>query len=177
MKKLNPYIQFVIGFLSIMMLWGIGALFNIPFIDNWCYENIDTEEIIFSCIVPMVTVMLIPIVLLIFTVICKRKSLKVMYISALSAMAIPVFASIISAIFSNDGNILTWIVGLTIGLVLYPFGRMAFELFDGVNSFYFVYLDSWIDDSTIIGFLVVAIIISLILYKKIKPKKAVAITE
>lgn len=177
MKKLNTYIQFVIGFFSIMLLWGIGALFNTYSVDTWCYENIDTEELIFSCIVPMVTAILIPIVLLIFTVICKRKSLKVMYISALSAVSIPVFASIISAIFSNDGNILTWIVGLTIGLVLYPFGRMAFELFDGVNSFYFVYLDSWIDDSTIIGFLVVAIIISLILYKKIKPKKQVEIIE
>ncbi len=177
MKKLNPFLQFVIGFFSIMLLWGIGALFNIPSIDNWCYENIDTEEIIFSCIVPMITVILIPIVLFIFTIICKRKSLKVMYISALSAMAIPVFASIISAIFSNDGNILTWIVGLTIGLVLYPFGRIAYELFDGVNSFFFVYLDSWVDDSTIIGFLVVVMIISLVLYKKIKAKKSVEITE
>ncbi len=177
MKKLNPFLQFVIGFFSIMLLWGIGALFNIPFIDNWCYENIDTEEIIFSCIVPMITVILIPIVLFIITIICKRKSLKVMYISALSAMAIPVFASIISAICSNDGSILTWIVGLTIGLVLYPFGRMAYELFDGVNSFYFVYLDSWIDNSTIIGFLVVVMIISLVLYKKIKAKKSVEITE
>ncbi len=177
MKKLNPFLQFVIGFFSIMLLWGIGALFNIPFIDNWCYENIDTEEIIFSCIIPMITVILIPVVLLAFTIICKRKSLKVMYISALSATAIPIFASIISAIFSNDGSILTWIVGFTIGLVLYPFGRMAFELFDGVHSFYFVYLDSWIDDSTIIGFWVVVMIISLVLYKKIKAKKSVEITE
>lgn len=173
MKKLNPYIQFVIGFFSIMLLWGIGALFNIPFIDNWCYENIDTEEIIFSCIVPMITVILIPIVLFIITIICKRKSLKVMYISAVVATVIPVFSSALSMIFSNDGNILTWIVGLTIGLVLYPFGRMAYELFDGVNSFYFVYLDSWIDNSTIIVFLVVAIIISLIIYKSIKPKKEI----
>lgn len=171
MKKLNPVIQFIIGFFSIMLLWGIGASFNIPFIDNWCYENIDTDELIFSCIVPFVTAILIPIVLLVLTIICKRKSLKVMYISALSATAIPVISSIISQIFSNDGNILTWIVGLTIGLVLYPFGRMAFELFDGVNSFYFVYLDSFIENSTIIVFFVVAIIISLILYKKIKAKK------
>ncbi len=173
MKKLNPYIQFVIGFFSIMLLWGIGALFNTYSVNIWCQENINTEKLIFSCIVPMITAILIPINLLVFTIICKRKSLKVMYISALSATAIPIFASIISAICSNDGSILTWIVGLTIGLVLYPFGRMAYELFDGVNSFYFVYLDSWIDNSTIIVFLVVAIIISLILYKSIKPKKEI----
>lgn len=171
MKKLNPYVQFVIGFFSIMLLWGIGASFNIPFIDNWCYDNIDTDELIFSCIVPFVTAILIPLVLLAFTIICKRKSLKVMYISAVVATVIPVFSSVLSMIFSNDGNILTWIVGLTIGLVLYPFGRMAYELFDGVNSFYFVYLDSFIENSTIIVFFVVAIIISLILYKKIKAKK------
>ncbi len=177
MRKVNPFLQFVIGFFSNMLLWGIGALFNTHSVDIWCSENIDTDELLFSCIVPMITVILIPVVLLTFTIICKRKSLKVMYISALSATAIPIFASIISAIFSNDGSILTWIVGLTIGLVLYPFGRIAYELFDGVNSFYFVYLDSWIDNSTIIVFLVVAIIISLILYKKIKPKKSVAITE
>lgn len=177
MKKLNPFLQFVIGFFSIMLLWGIGALFNIPSIDNWCYENIDTEEIIFSCIVPMITAILIPVILLVFTIICKRKSLKVMYISALSAMAIPVFASIISAIFSNDGSVITWIVGFTIGLVLYPFGRMAFELFDGVDSFYFVYLDRGIDREIIFGFFIVAIVISLVLYKKIKAKKSVEITE
>lgn len=171
MKKLNPFLQFVIGFFSIMLLWGIGASFNIPFIDNWCYENIDTDELIFSCIVPFITAILIPLVLLAFTIICKRKSLKVMYISAVVATVIPVFSSVLSMIFSNDGNILTWIVGFTIGLVLYPFGRMAYELFDGVNSFYFVYLDSFIENSTIIVFFVVAIIISLILYKKIKAKK------
>jgi len=173
MRKVNPYIQFVIGFFSIMMLWMIGGLFSADFMFDWCCENIDTDELVFSCIIPMITVILIPVVLLAFTIICKRKSLKVMYISALSATAIPVLASIISAIFSNDGNILTWIVGLTIGLILYPFGRIAYGLFDGVNSFYFVYLDSWIDNSTIIVLLVVAIIISLILYKSIKPKKEI----
>ncbi len=177
MKKLNPIIQFIIGFFSIMLLWGIGALVNTYTVDMWLSENIDTENLLFSCIVPFVTAILIPLVLLAFTIICKRKSLKVMYISALSATAIPIFASIISAIFSNDGSILTWIVGFTIGLVLYPFGRMAFELFDGVNSFYFVYLDSFIENSTIIVFFVVAIIISLVLYKKIKAKKSVEITE
>ncbi len=171
MKKVNPFLQFVIGFFSIMMLWGIGALFNTYSVDIWCSENIDTDELIFSCIVPMITVILIPVVLLAFTIICKRKALKVMYISAVVATALPVLSSIISAIFSNDGNILTWIVGLTIGLVLYPFGRMAFELFDGVDSFYYVYLGGFLDRGTIIGFLVVAIIISLILYKKIKAKK------
>lgn len=173
MKKLNPYIQFIIGFFSIMLLWGIGALFNTYSVDIWCSKNIDTDELIFSCIVPMITVILIPVVLLAFTIICKRKSLKIMYISALSATAIPVLASIISSIFSNDGSILTWIVGLTIGLVLYPFGRMAYELFDGVSSFYYVYLGGFLDRSTIIGFLVVAIIMSLILYKSIKPKKEI----
>lgn len=173
MKKLNPYIQFVIGFFSIMLLWCIGALFNTYSVDIWCSENIDTEELIFSCIAPMLTIILIPIVLLIFTVVCKRKSLKVMYISSLVATIIPVFSCILSMIFSNDGNILTWIVGLTIGLILYPFGRIAYELFDGVDSFYYVYLGGFLDRSTIIGFLVVAIIISLILYKKIKPKKEI----
>ena len=173
MKKLNPYIQFVIGFFSIMLLWCIGALFNTYSVDIWCSENIDTEELIFSCIAPMLTIILIPIVLLIFTVICKRKSLKVMYISALSATAIPVFSSVLSMIFSNDGNILTWIVGLTIGLVLYPFGRMALELFDGVSSFGYVYLESMIDREILIGFFVAAIVLSVILYKVIKPKKEI----
>lgn len=177
MKKLNPYIQFVIGFSGIMLLWGIGALFNTHSVGIWCSENIDTENLIFSCIIPMTTVILIPVFLFAFTIICKRKSLKVMYISALIATILPVFSCILSIIFSSDGNILSWIFGLTIGLVLYPFGRMAFEFFDGVNSFYVVYLDKWIDESTIIGFFIVAMILSVILYKVIKPKKVVAITE
>ncbi len=177
MKKLNPYIQFIIGFFSIMLLWGIGALFNTYTVDMWLDDNIDTENLIFSCIVPMVVIILIPIILLVFTIISKRKSLKVMYISALTATALPVLSSMFSMLFSNDGNILSWIFGLTIGIILYPFGRMAFEVYDGVSSFYWVYKDSFMEDSTIIVFLVVAMIISLVLYKKIKPKKSVAITE
>ena len=168
MKKLNPVIQFIIGFFSIMLLWGIGALVNTYTVDMWLSENIDTENLLFSCIVPMITVILIPVILL---VLAKRKSLKVMYISALIATIVPVVSRILLMIFSDDGNILTWIFGFTIGLVLYPFGRMAFELFDGVSSFFFVYLgSSWVDDSTIIVFLVIAIILSLILYKKKRTK-------
>lgn len=174
MKKVNPVIQFIIGFFSIMLLWGIGALVNTYTADMWF---IDTENLIFSCIVSMAVVILIPALLIIITVISKRKSLEVMYVSALTATALPVLSSVFSMLFSDDGNILTWIFAFTIGLVLYPFGRMAFEVFNGVQSFYWVYKDAFIEDSTIIVFLVVAIIISLILYKKIKHKKSVAITE
>lgn len=174
MKKLNPVIQFIIGFFSIMLLWGIGALVNTYTVDMWL---IDTGNLISSCKVSMAVVILIPALLIIITVISKRKSLEVMYVSALTATALPVLSSVFSMLFSDDGNILTWIFAFTIGLVLYPFGRMAFEVFNGVKSFYWVYKDAFIEDSTIIVFLVVAIIISLILYKKIKHKKSVAITE
>lgn len=174
MKKLNPVIQFIIGFFSIMLLWGIGALVNTYTVDMWL---IDTGNLISSCKVSMAVVILIPVLLIIITVISKRKSLEVMYASALTATALPVLSSVFSMLFSDDGNILTWIFAFTIGLVLYPFGRMAFEVFNGVKSFYWVYKDAFIEDSTIIVFLVVAIIISLILYKKIKHKKSVAITE
>ncbi len=174
MKKLNPVIQFIIGFFSIMLLWGIGALVNTYTVDMWL---IDTGNLISSCKVSMAVVILIPALLIIITVISKRKSLEVMYVSALTATALPVLSSAFSMLFSDDGNILTWIFAFTIGWVLYPFGRMAFEVFNGVKSFYWVYKDAFIEDSTIIVFLVVAIIISLILYKKIKHKKSVAITE
>lgn len=174
MKKLNPVIQFIIGFFSIMLLWGIGALVNTYTVDMWL---IDTGNLISSCKVSMAVVILIPALLIIITVISKRKSLEVMYVSALTATALPVLSSVFSMLFSDDGNILTWIFAFTIGWVLYPFGRMAFEVFNGVKSFYWVYKDAFIEDSTIIVFLVVAIIISLILYKKIKHKKSVAITE
>ena len=177
MKKLNPIIQFIIGFFSIMLFWGIGALVNTYTVDMWLDENIDTGNLLLSCIVPMVVIILIPIILLVFTVISKRKSLKVMYISALTATALPVLSSAFSMLFSNDGNILSWIYYFTIGLILYPFGRMAFEVYDGVDSFYWVYKDAFIEDSTIIAFLLIAAVISIILYKKIKPKKEVEITE
>ena len=170
MKKLNPIIQFIIGFFSIMLLWGIGALVNTYTVDMWLDENIDTGNLILSCIVPMVVIILIPIMLLVFTVISKRKSLKIMYISALIATALPVLSSAFSMLFSNDGNILSWIYYFTIGLILYPFGRMAFEVYDGVDSFYWVYKDAFIEDSTIIGFLVVAIVVSIVLYRVIKVK-------
>ncbi len=178
MKKLNPYLQFVIGFFSIALLWGISGYYNtfssMNTVHIWMLEHTLDEnfkEFISLCVVPTIITIIVLVVLFAFTVLCKRKSMKVMYISALLATALPVLSVFLTAIFNDDGNIICWIYGFTIGLILHPFGTVL----DGVACFSGIVLNNHIYNDTVAWFLVGAMIISLILYKVIKPKKSVEI--
>lgn len=169
MNKKKSIIQFLVGFTPIFLLWCIGAYTYMSHFDNF---NIDPNHSPYYLVVPVIAVILIPFFLLIFAIVCKRKSLNHMYIGALLATGLPVLASILSPVFSDDGNILSWIYAFTIGLVLYPFGRVAFETFQGISGFYFTFTEQkFIEEETINFVLVAAIIISAILFKVIKAPK------
>ena len=165
MKKINSKIQFFIGAISILLLWCIGGFANIA------YLNYDIP--VYTHIVSLAAVALIVVLLFVFTFVCKYKSLNAMYMGAVIATTLPVLSNFLSSIFSNGGNILSWIFAFTLGIVLYPFGRLAHEAFDGISSFYFCFVnESFIEPHSIAFMLAIAIIISVILYLIIKPKKA-----
>lgn len=164
MKKINSTIQFLAGALSILLLWCVGGFANMA------YFNYDMP--VYTPIVSLAAVALIAILLFVFTFVCKYKSLNAMYMGAVTATALPVLSNLLLSIFSDDGNILSWIFAFTLGIVLYPFGRLAHEAFDGISSFYFCFMDEcFIEPHSIAFKLAIAIIISVILYITIKPKK------
>ena len=163
MKKTNQIIQFLVGSLSILLLWCVGGFANMA------YFNYDMQ--VYTPIASLVAVALIAVLLFVFTFVCKYKSFNAMYIGAVIATTLPVLSNLLLSIFSDDGNILSWIFAFTLGIVLYPFGRLAHEAFDGISSFYFCFVnESFIEPHSIAFKLALAIIISVILYITIKPK-------
>ena len=91
-----------------------------------------------------------------------------MYYSALIGVTLPAISIVISNFFTNDSYIL---FALTVGLILYPFGRLANLSFEGLEHFYWVYFDKYIyQDSFAINIIVIAVI-SLLLFILIRKKK------
>ncbi len=162
MKKLNSDLQFIIGFLSIELMWFTGVFSEYVFY---------TESLFLSCILPLIGAMLIPIMVMVFAYISKKYSMKLMYIAALTASGVPLLSSVLSAIFSDDGSILSWIYGLTIGWMLYPFSLLSGFVFEGASSFFFVFTEEFVGGDSLKVLMVVMIIASLIVYKVTKPVK------
>ena len=160
MKKLKLGFQIAIGFASILLLWCVGA---------YCYEctflSFEVEVNPIFDVLPSIILLGIFALLLIFAFIGKRKGFKALYFSALLSAWLPIFAFILSHIFNDDGNILCWIYGFTLGLILHPFHRLAWSTFDGVWLGEFGF-----NPELCAAFLMAGIIISVIIYKFVKAK-------
>ena len=171
MNKKKSAIQFLIGFGSIFLLWCIGGFTYRSYFNNL---DISPEQSFYYLITPVAAVILIPVFLIIFAIVCKRKALNLMFTGALLGVGIPVLSSILSPLYTiDDGNILCWIFAFTIGLVLYPSAKLTHETYRGFNYFFLTYTEQrFIEEEIINSILVIAIIISVILFKVIKPQKA-----
>lgn len=168
MSKRKDLLQFILGFLIIFPLWCMSAACNKAHDTYFLY---DFSSIF--CYIPVIIVAIIPIILILLSIICKRTATEYLYLGAFLATFLPPFASFISDFFTDDGNILTWIFAYTIGLVLIPFGRLFWETYQGISNYYFIFKEEmFIEESTIIFRLFFVIVISLILFFAIKTKKA-----
>lgn len=160
MKKFKLGFQIAIGFVSILLLWCVGA---------FCYEytflSFDVEVNPIFDVLPNIVLLGIFTLLLIFAFIGKRKGFKALYFSALLSTWLPIFAFILSHIFNDDGNILCWIYGFTLGLILHPFHRLAWSTFDGVWLGEFGF-----NPELCAVFLIAGIILSFLIYKFVKTK-------
>lgn len=154
-KNVWNVIQGITGFGVMLLLWCIGAI---------CYEYSfkDFEAYLGSVFYYLPNVVLITMValLLAFAYIGKKKDCKVLYFSSVIGVWLPVLAFICSCVFSDDGNIICWIYGFSLGLLLSPFHRLAWSTFDGV----------WLGPMSInpnfcAGILVVGIVFSYMIYK------------
>ena len=166
------------GFLIMMSLWLIGSLTN-----NYIIHTFDVFPEFFIKN-PLYIACAMQVLLIVFSVIGKRFNLKALYISALVGTMVPVITYFCGSIFANDGNILSWIYGLTLGLLLYPFGRMAYGVFDGVQSYFFVFHDRFLEGESVAFAMMVVAVISVTIFlivkkrnKKTEPKDFIQETE
>lgn len=158
MKKMKRSSQILIGSISILLLWCIGAF-------SYGYMFIDIEFSPISDFLPNIVMLAMPVLLIILAFVGKRNNLKALYFSGVLSVGLPLFAYYLSHIFSDDGNILSWIYGFTLGLILYPFHLLASSTFSG----------AWLgmlgfNTDLCAGLLVAGIILSFIIYKFAKTK-------
>ena len=163
MKTFKSIILGIIGFVSIISLWIAGGASH-----QYMLSSFDLASDSIYYMLPTIVIFAIPVFLLIYSFVSKKLNLKSLYFSALAGVGFPLLAYIFSCVFSNDGNILSWIYAFTIGMIFHPFHWLAWSTFSGV----------WLGDFDFstdfcAGILLIAIILSFILYKKIKPKKEV----
>ena len=172
MKTLKKVPQILLGIIPVMLLWLISCMFQDDIFVTTLFSNIlKNEEIVLSAIIPAITFNCMIIFLFLCVILCTRFNLKYMYYSALISALIPPFAIILGSIFSDDGNILCWIFGFTLGLILYPFGRLASFSFEGLSDFYLIYLDKYIFKYSFAINIIIVAVISLLFFYLTRKKK------
>ncbi len=172
MKTLKKAPQILIGIIPVMLLWLISCIFQDDIFVTTLFSNIlKNEEIVLSAIIPAVTFNCMIVFLFLCAILGKRLNLKYMYYSALIGVAIPAISIVISNFSPSSGTTLSYLFGLTIGLILYPFGRLANFSFEGLEHFYWVYFDKYIFKYSFAINITVISLISLLFFKLIRKKK------
>ena len=160
MKTFKSIISGIIGFASIISLWIVGGASH-----QYTHSSFDIDLDSIYHVLPTIVIFAIPVFLLIYSFISKKLNLKSLYFSALAGVCFPLLAYIFSCVFSNDGNILSWIYAFTIGMIFHPFHWLAWSTFKGVW-----FGDFGFSHELCAGILVVAMVLSLIIYKFTKNK-------
>ena len=171
MKRLNKIVESAIGFVPMFLLWLIGSFSHKSFyVDMFTAHRGVLHP---GAIIPVVVICLMPVLLQICAVLGKIFDSKLLYISAIIGMGLPAISTLLFDMFSNDGNILSWIFGFTIGIPLIPFGRLADSVFEGVDKFCYIYMNHFLEYNDVIRIYFLAIVISAILFLIIKRKSPV----
>lgn len=158
-KAVSNVAQAIVGFGEMLALWCVGS-----YCYDYTFENFTLENKYEG--VQAVIIFLMPVLLLIATVVGKKFQLKTLYFSSLIGVGLPVLSCFLFSLFSDDGNILSWIFAFTLGLFLSPFHSLALRTFDGVWLYHL-----GISPDFCAGMLTVSVIVSVILFKIMKPRK------
>ncbi len=160
-KAVSNVTQAIVGFGVMLALWCVGS-----YCYDYTFENFTLENNSIFDTLPTVIIFLMPVLLLIATVVGKKIQLKTLYFSSLIGVGLPVLSCFLFSLFSNDGNILSWIFAFTLGMFLSPFHSLAWRTFDGVWLY-----PLGISPDFCAGMLTVSVIVSVILFKIMKPRK------
>ena len=160
-KKIGNGIQFVLGFGIISLLYIIGFLSSDPFC--WFLNaEFDVDIYLVFDIILTITPFLICGYLILISIVGKHCNYKFMYYSALLAVCMPVIAYLFGKLLGNDSSVLTWILGLTVGWIMYPFGIVAVAVFDNID------IGFGYEGIYIVAIMVLFVVLSIILHKTIK---------
>ena len=138
MKKFLKILQVAAGFIPAICFWAIaGYTQDRIFISS--LVGMDYEVTLMNAI----TVGMLAFAMLwayLWALIGSKFNLSFVYYGALAGVVMPILSGFISSFFTDDGNILSWIYMFTIGLVLYPIGRLwyfaseALVLWEGLSG-------------------------------------------
>ena len=166
MKKMGKIPQILIGITPPIIFWIVaGTLQDDLFIMEF-FEDFDiylTHISLFDTI----SAIMFPCMFLwlyLWSFIGKRFKLDYIYYGSLIGVLLPAVSAFVSTFFTDDGNILSWIYMFTIGLILYPIGRLAYFSFDALD------FDIWLESDTLSIIIVIIALLSLPIFKCRKKK-------
>ncbi|NMP37977.1 MAG: hypothetical protein GX051_07660 [Clostridiales bacterium] len=113
-------VQVIIGAGSIVTLWIINMLVCNYLSEYLLFKDFTYDSYLFYDLLSSVLLMLPPVVTLAICIIGKFKNMLCMSLSAFIALTYPLVYIIFSSIFSDDGNIFSWIYAFTIGILFLP---------------------------------------------------------
>lgn len=173
MKRMGKIPQILIGITPPIIFWIVaGTLQDDLFIMEF-FEDFDiylTHISLFDTI----SVIMFPCMFLwlyLWSFIGKRFNLDYIYYGSLIGVLLPAVCAFVSTFFTDDGNILSWIYMFTIGLILYPIGRLAYFSFDALD------FDIWLESDTLSIIIVIIALLSLPIFKHIKKKQRETLTD
>ncbi len=130
MKKFLKMLQVAAGFIPAICFWAIaGYTQDRIFISSLVGMEYDIS------LMNAITVGMLAFAMLwayLWALIGSKFNLNFVYYGALAGVLSPVVSGFISSFFVDDGNILSWIYMFTIGLILYPIGRLWYFAADGL---------------------------------------------
>ena len=167
MKKMGKIPQILIGVIPPIIFWIVAGILQDDLLIMEYFEDFDiylTHISLFDTI----SAIMFPCMFLwlyLWSFIGKRFTLDYIYYGSLIGVLLPAVSAFISTFFTDDGNILSWIYMFTIGLILYPIGRLAYFSFDALD------FDIWLESDTLSIIIIIIALLSLLIFKHIKKKQ------
>lgn len=165
MKRMGKIPQMFIGITPPIIFWIVAGILQDDLFIMEYFEDFDifSHTLLFDTI----SAIMFPCMFLwlyLWSFIGKRFNLDYIYYGSLIGVLLPAVSAFVSTFFTDDGNILSWIYMLTIGLILYPIGRLAYFSFDALD------FDIWLESDTLSIIIIITALLSLLIFKCIKKK-------
>lgn len=172
MKRTRKIPQILIGITPPIIFWIVAGILQDDLFIIEYFEDFD----IFSnfYLLDTISIIMFPCMFLwlyLWSFIGKRFNSDYIYYGSLIGVLLPAVSAFISTFFLDDGNILSWIYMFTIGLILYPIGRLAYFSFDALD------FDIWLESDTLSIIIVIIALLSLPIFKHIKKKQRETLTD
>ncbi len=173
MKTSTKTIQFFIGVIPVAIFLVIAAIsqdiISLSNPESFAIEDSFSWRFGFDVANNIAVSMFLCMFLWVYfwAILCKWFKSDFIYYGALTGLILPAASTVINGFFIDDGNILSWIYMFTIGLILYPIGRLNYFAFDGINSFF----DFDYHYSTIAIIIIIIGLMSLLLFRSLKKKQ------